>query len=326
MAYGTYFSSPKLNILYNEHSANDLNNKPKNLLVRFLNLFLNKRFQINTDELNPIKVGNVLFRGVKLLMSNKGIDNQAVRNFRIFDFDNFLVLSYFYYTNQFENYIQCYNIAQHYYKLPELMFFDQTKQVVVEKYIQHKNSNFSEIANYASFFNQYQNNLRNYLQDDKQNIFYKYIPEIQYKSQISEVNKKIEEINKIRKQFTANKLPYYFQHGDLNKTNILITEENQFYIIDWEYADIYLCFYDLFWIPMILAIWESDFSLIDYVTNSTHYKELKKILNLEINDRTILTAVGIEMFNKRVIPNATNIDDYMNNHLYPYLQKVLEKY
>ncbi|WP_165786631.1 phosphotransferase [Heyndrickxia camelliae] len=187
---------------------------------------------------------------------------------RIFDFDHQKVLNLFATRSDFYSTLKNYEYFQEFFPLPKILSKDEENLSVIEELIQFQQySEWDEhdkcyiideiFKKYIHYFhackkreNVLYNKLSSFLPSDRESY------EIQWF------------IDEIHPMLLNMKYPCLKLHGDLWTANIMLIKKdsNQIYVIDWEYSNEYLFFYDFFnlmWLEVYVN--HNEFYLNKYV-------------------------------------------------------------
>ncbi|OFI49335.1 hypothetical protein BG261_01770 [Floricoccus tropicus] len=157
-------------------------------------------------------------------------------------FSKLQVLSFVDNRVEFDTKLDNYNYFSKYFRIPKLKIYDQKNMILSEQLIDFEEHNQGEEL-LKSIFEDYNNYFANLKIEDIKNINF---IEIQYsnhpfKNLISIL------INSTNDNILNQELPFIKLHGDLWSSNILREKKsNDLYYIDWDTANNYVFFYDIF--------------------------------------------------------------------------------
>lgn len=142
---------------------------------------------------------------------------------------------------RFDTYIHNWQYFKNYFPLPDLLFADEEHYVFDEKMIEKRSVPDSEWQTvfqtifdiYSAYFNT--------PGIDTKNVVYKCV----YMK-----NEKNEHSNQ--------SITLYRQHGDLSADNFIYDADGKVFFIDYEHADYYPIFYDLFFLIVHSYVWENN--------------------------------------------------------------------
>lgn len=195
------------------------------------------------------------------------------RNNKIFDLENKKVLTQYKYDDDYNKAILLYKQFHSCFKMPKVLHVDSDESVIIEEFIDFKNFEDWSQTDFKIVINDLHTSVHSYVKEQKKNN------EIAWKS----INDLLQEVDRenlfafinelqlnIDQDLKDKKYPYLFLHGDMWTSNILIKkEDNSIRYIDFEYANYYIFFWDLFFIMWNEYIrYNTTYYLSEYISGS----------------------------------------------------------
>lgn len=262
----------------------------KKIFVLLIKLLLfNKRFVIKEPQKQAAISGTVFFIGV---------DNSSTA--KIFDFSNRKVLKIYFAEKEFDKTIQDYNDFKSYLSTPEILFYDSKGKMIIEELIVYKPykkwSKDDSIKVITDIFERY----IIYCQSckSKGKVFYKK-PISLLDGFTREDKVKTFIIGATNEEIMNMEFPFLKLHGDLWAPNILLNN-NQINYIDFEFADNYIVFYDIFWFIQDQVInHQNYYYLEEYIagTFDPYFQKMFQIFDLVFDERYRLDYVNLYFAN-----------------------------
>lgn len=209
------------------------------------------RIKIRNKEKSPFK-GSIYF----LTKDNK--------EDKIFDLENDRILTIYNSQSHLIKDIKVYNYFKNHFNIPPKKILDKKKIIeplvpfqdhwsIVEERLIIENL-ISKYTSYYSSKNFHNNNIITYKK--MLNLIHKTEDKTFFLRNILKYSEKIDELEIL-------KFPLMRQHGDLRKNNILYnSSRNEIHIIDWEFSNYYLPFYDIFFLMYHEAVLNDNAVLI----------------------------------------------------------------
>lgn len=315
---GTYYGYVNKGIILNKldfeksRSLNSFLNLKKNLFNVEGGIFLGKVSKTNIqNELN--------FYGTAALLSNKLPSEVQYGELKIFDLLNAKVLSFCNTKESFSKKINNTDVFSKFFLIPKITHTNKENLLIVEELIDYHKPSLDE---YSIISNDLISNYTLYFKNaEKKEI------EIEYKF-CYDVNS-LQKENKETVEFILSlidfdklplQIPYYFQHGDLSLSNILVDKNRSVYIIDFEHASFFSFLYDVMWFWQNEALNNNNYTAIEQYFAGDYDRQLSKLFEtVAIKFDTSLKVsylllVFIELIDKRIIKNKPLIKNNFLNH------------
>lgn len=229
-----------------------------------------------------------------------GIDRDS--SIKVFDFNNKKVLTF--YMNPAKYMLNRENSLyfKSYFNIPELLYTDDKRCIMIERLVRSKPVDASALNDVIKrVFVCY----NHYFIKVKESCSYDCMT---FDSVLHDKEDEISDfiLRNIDDELKKVEYPYLKLHGDLWLPNIIMDEDKgEIYYIDFEMADAYVFFYDLFWLITEQAFIKNKFSLIrNYLLGDyDHYfMNIFHIFGLEFNTLRRLDYLNIfflEFYMKR---------------------------
>ena len=261
-------------IIYRDHSAqNFIKGIAKDLPTSFpiLKLYIKQLIAMFfTIEINN-KAPSDIQGDFALLTQNE--------NMKIFDIDNQKVFHFIKEPTEYSKIKTSYDTFKKFFNLA-IIDFDDTKQLVVENLVEFSEASYKNPEFQNQIFKKVLNDFNVYLQDCSNNgkiEMLTYYERWKVSDDLKAILLKWETLYNIN---LKDKIwPYVYCHGDFWRDNVLVNK-NEYYLIDWEWSDNYIFFYDLFTFMILQAIHQKDFTLIDTYLKGGFDQEFTNIFSI----------------------------------------------
>lgn len=332
LSTGEYLFDDALQCIYKEEPDTiqklnkDLKNtKSKSRYHQVKKTIKNLLFYQSIDITNSKAINDFGFKGTIYLATH-----DETNDAKIFDFSNRLVLTIYSSKSNMNKKITAYNLYKKSFQIPEIKYIDEQNNIILEKLIEiipeedWKEEDYEQLISYVfSSYKSYSNNCESQASFTMQRPW-NLMTSKRDKAKIIDLLKLDRTDELINSEFPLLKI-----HGDLWSANVLLTatEKPDYYLIDWEYADEYLFFYDIFWLMKDEAFSNNNFYYIDNYFNGKYdqdFKELFAIFGIEFNGGSKLTYIKlfyINVFQKRGGNSQENKELYKE---YSYLIEQLK--
>ncbi|MBS4172941.1 phosphotransferase [Bacillus sp. FJAT-49736] len=230
------------------------------LILVLRKILFNHKIKIAHIHLDKENFSGSVFRPVRSIT--------GYSDSRIFDFDHHKVMNIFARKEVFYSTINHYEYFKKYFPIPPMLMKDEENLFIMEELIPFKQFNKWDENDYSYVIEELFYRYLEYFNDCKQNgnFYYKNSLSLyQSESEASEIQSFFKEINPCL--LTMN-FPCLKLHGDLWTANIMLLERatNQIYVIDWEYSNDYIFFYDIFHLIWLeLYVNNNEFYLYKYI-------------------------------------------------------------
>lgn len=181
------------------------------------------------------------FTSQAVYFANTPPSNHSNRDVKFFDYESKTVRTICPNKARFDKYIHNWQYFKNYFPLPDLLFADEEHFVFDERMIEKRSVPDREwIYVFQTIFDIY--------------AAYFHTPGVDKKN----VAYKCSYITNCDNEDCRFSVTLYRQHGDLSADNFIYDADGKVYFIDYEHADYYPCFYDLFFLIVHSYVWENN--------------------------------------------------------------------
>ncbi|KQL54041.1 hypothetical protein AN964_11390 [Heyndrickxia shackletonii] len=305
MSAGTYAYDNSIKYImrcdrYTIDKANEIFQKNYyQLLIRFVILLLrkmvfNQKIRISEFHNKTDNFSGCVYRPVRSIT--------GYNDSRIFDFHHNKVLTIFATKDDFHSVLNNNEYFKDYFPLPKILWIDETNLLIMEELIQFQQYSNWQSKDYLYIIQEIFNRYLDYFNDCKQkgNISYKSPESFLWEGSESHEIKSI--LNEIHPILLNMNYPCLKLHGDLWTANIMLIKKatNQICMIDWEYANVYLFFYDFFnlmWLEVYVN--NNEFYIYHYMDGEmdTYFEKVFALFDLTFHKEYRLDYLYIFFLN-----------------------------
>lgn len=232
-----------------------------NLLLNILNINLNIKSENSSS----------LFEGTVFLASS----NQ--NSIKIFDFEKKEVLTIYKNKDEYNNYINNIDYFSTWFSIPEVIYKEEVKGLIIEKYIESKNMDLWRKQDYENLMQDIFKRYTLYTRNAKQEDFF--IGSDCVKELNIENDFLAHIIDNTSTEVLEMKFPKFKLHGDLWSSNVLMVNEHVYYI-DWDNAKEFIFFYDVFFIMWNEFIKRENYDLINSYIKGEYDSLFNELFNI----------------------------------------------
>lgn len=244
-------------------------------------------------------------------------------NVKIFDFNKNILITFINSSDEFKKLQKAYDYFDRYYNIP-IINADAGKTYFLEKYLQYKPYKIWNSIDRDKAISEIYSSLLKQI-NDKRKIIKKIVS---VRSMVDELLIKISEkalVNRLQDMVPLNKYndlwPIIRCHGDLNFDNILLHEEN-FYFIDWEDSSECIFFYDFLNCIFVEAMYQNDCSLLEQYRRGNYDKYLTDLFTSmsvdycsENKDYYLALYIIERLLKFEIVKNKQTIDDKLKLYI-----------
>lgn len=226
----------------------------KSTVTKILRFYFDKQL-VNNNATNNF------YKGTVYLPGGNGKD------VKIFDFEQKEVLITYRHKEIYQQKLDAYNQFRNWFPIPPIIDKNESKKMVIERYIDYKSSADWDEYDAKFIVNEVFRRYLEYFREQAQKRSADWVPAIEIAALLPSHSGFLEEVEQgISLKLAQTPLPMLPVHGDLWSTNILIDRKDSkdIWFIDWEMAGDLYFFYDFFIFMWNEAITNKNYSYIRY--------------------------------------------------------------
>ena len=221
---------------------------------------------------------------------------------KIFDFTNNQVLTIFSKEKDYRLFLNHYETFKNYFSMPEILWNDDKQLLIIEELIINQPNNSWEKEDFLYVMINLYDHYIHYFKAAKTKGINHLIKPNELLSSLPKGYDTCFIRNKINSELLEFKYPSIKLHGDLWTANILLVknEESDIYLIDWEWSNQLIFFYDLFLMMWHEVIKHSNYIYIEKYAKGeydSYFKEMFGIFEIEFQAQFRLDYLNIFFIN-----------------------------
>ena len=276
-------------------------------------LFIKKNLEVENEEKFPG------FRGSIFLPSNNGTGDV-----KIFDLTNKKVLTIYSNEINYSNKLHTYSEFKNFFKIPEIIYNNDNKKILIEELVEFKSESQWNQTIYLEVFESILNQYKKYGQEI---VKWNKMKSSKIESVVNQSGY-AQYYGKHFPDWRENEIlkwsfPLVQVHGDMWSANILLANNSDIYVIDWDNSNEQFFFNDIFWFITYEYIHlNNDFLINSYLNgafddaltalftlfgvefkpvNKTHYLEIAFFFSMAAKEiDTHIMDEYLQLFNKKI--------------------------